>query len=78
MILIQYLIPEIIIVSSACFILVLDLFLKKGYKEVSYYLIQISLIISIITIFERFDYFIGLEPLSYNTEIFSTVFKIFL
>ena len=78
MILIQYLIPEIIIVSSACFILILDLFLKKGYKEVSYYLIQISLIISIITIFERFDYFIGLEPLSYNTEIFSTVFKIFL
>jgi len=78
MILIQYLIPEIIIVSSACFILILDLFLKKGYKEVSYYLIQISLIISIITIFERFDYFIGLEPLSYNTKIFSTVFKIFL
>ena len=78
MILIQYLIPEIIIVSSACFILVLDLFLKKGYKEVSYYLIQISLIISIITIFERFDYVIGLETLSYNTEIFSTVFKIFL
>ena len=78
MILIQYLIPEIIIVSSACFILILDLFLKKGYKEVSYYLIQISLIISIITIFERFDYVIGLETLSYNTEIFSTVFKIFL
>ena len=78
MILIQYLIPEIIIVSSACFILILDLFLKKGYKEVSYYLIQISLIISIITIFERFDYFIGLEPLSYNTDIFSTVFIIFL
>jgi len=32
MILFQYLIPEIIIISSACLILVLDLFLKEDYK----------------------------------------------
>ena len=78
MILFQYLIPEIIIISSACLILVLDLFLKKDYKIISYYLIQAALVISIITIFKKFDYFIGLEPLLYNTQIFSTVFKIFL
>ncbi len=78
MILFQYLIPEIIIVSSACFILIIDLFLKENYKEISYYLIQASLIITIITIFERYDYFINLKPFTYNTEIFSTIFKVFL
>ena len=78
MILFQYLIPEIIIVSSACFILIIDLFLKENYKEISYYLIQASLIITIITIFERYDYFINLKPFTYNTEIFATIFKVFL
>ena len=78
MILYQYLIPEIIIVTSACLILVLDLFLKQDYKKISYYLIQISIAISIVIIYQKFDYFTSLAPSSYDTKIFSTVFKIFL
>ena len=73
-----YLIPEIIIISAACSILILDLFLKKGYKEISYYLIQLSLIISIFFIFKNYNFLIGLTSSLYSTEIFPTVFKVFL
>ena len=51
----SYLIPEIIVISTSCFVLVLDLFLKKGYRQISYYLIQISLIISTLTIINNYN-----------------------
>jgi len=73
-----YLMPEIIIISAACSILILDLFLKKSYKEISYYLIQLSLIISIFFIFKNYNFLIGLTSSLYSTEIFPTVFKVFL
>lgn len=46
--------PEIIISVMACFILILDLFIKKNKKNINYYLTQITLIatsISLIYIF---------------------------
>ena len=74
----SYLIPEIIVISTSCFVLVLDLFLKKGYRQISYYLIQISLIITTLTIINNYNYFIELSSPSYSTKIFPTVFKIIL
>ncbi len=73
----SFLIPEIIIISILSLILVLDLFLKKGYKEISYYLIQVALITTVLIIFNNYNYFIGLSSPIYSTEIFPTVFKIF-
>ena len=47
--------PEIIIAVMSCFILVFDLFISKANKSIIYYLTQLTLIVTIISLFYLMD-----------------------
>ena len=73
-----YIIPEIIIVIALCGILVLDLFLPNYKNKISYYLIQLSLLICSIYLLYNYNYFAHQSSNIYSTGAFSSIFKIFI
>ena len=73
-----YIIPKIIIVIALCGILVLDLFLPNYKNKISYYLIQLSLLICSIYLLYNYNYFAYQSSNIYSTGAFSSIFKIFI
>ncbi len=85
-----FLLPEIIISTMACFILILDLFVSKFFKNIAYYLTQFTIIILIFLssyLVYKFNYteilFSGsfvydFYAINFKMAIFITAFFIFL
>ena len=73
-----YIIPEIIIVIALCGILVLDLFLPNNKNKISYYLIQLSLLICSIYLLYNYNYSKHQPSNIYSTGAFPSIFKIFI
>ena len=72
-----YFLPEIFILSVLSFVIVLDLFLKESKKNISYYILQISLIIVLLYLFSLlFQKNISNYEL-YDISNFTNLFKIF-
>ena len=78
MINIIYLIPEIIILSSLCFIILFDIFITNNKRYISYYLIQLSLFASFILLLSYYKDFTNYDSNLYSSNIFSVNFKIFI
>ena len=51
----SFYLPELILLISLSFIILFDLFLPNGKKEISYYLIQASLILSLFYLSGNFE-----------------------
>ena len=73
-----YLLPEIILTSALSIIIIMDLFLSDRYKYVSYYLIQLLLFASIYIIYSNILFLSTNTSLLYETNFFSSFFKIFI
>ena len=73
-----YLLPEIILTSALSIIIIMDLFLSDRYKYVSYYLIQLLLFASIYIIYSNIFFLSTNTSLLYETNLFSSFFKIFI
>jgi NADH-quinone oxidoreductase subunit N len=73
-----YILPEIIVVSALSFIIIIDLFLSKKFKNLSYYLIQLLLFSTIYIIYSDIDFLSSNSSDLYDTGFFSNFFKIFI
>ncbi|MBH44057.1 MAG: NADH:ubiquinone oxidoreductase subunit N [Gammaproteobacteria bacterium] len=73
-----FIMPEIIITTSMSVILLIDLFLKKKNKIISYYLIQFTLLFLIFFLIRNFEQITSLNHQDFSTDIFSIVFKTIL
>ena len=73
-----YLLPEIILTSALSIIIIMDLFLSDRYKYVSYYLIQLLLFASVYIIYSNIFFLSTNTSLLYETNLFSSFFKIFI
>jgi len=77
MINVLYIIPEIIIMIALSFVIIFDPFFSKNYKKISYYFIQLSLLLCSYYIIDNFNSFNNISNL-YNTSVFSNIFKLFI
>ena len=73
-----YILPEIIVASALSFIIIIDLFLSKKFKNLSYYLIQLLLFSTIYIIYSDIDFLSSNSSNLYDTGFFSNFFKIFI
>tara|TARA_B100001758_G_scaffold152282_1_gene131232 strand:+ start:887 stop:2350 length:1464 start_codon:yes stop_codon:yes gene_type:complete len=73
-----YILPEIIVASALSFIIIIDLFLSKKFKNLSYYLIQLLLFSTIYIIYSDIDFLSSNSSNLYDTGFFSNFFKIFV
>ena len=73
-----YILPEIIVTSALSFIIIIDLFLSKKFKNLSYYLIQLLLFSTIYIIYSDIDFLSSSSSNLYDTGFFSNFFKIFI
>jgi len=73
-----YILPEIIVASALSFIIIIDLFLSKKFKNLSYYLIQLLLFTTIYIIYSDIDFLSSNSSNLYDTGFFSNFFKIFI
>ena len=73
-----YVLPEIIVASALSFIIIVDLFLSKKFKNLSYYLIQLLLFSTIYIIYSDIDFLSSNSSNLYDTSFFSNFFKIFI
>ena len=74
----EFLLPEILFVGALSIIIVIDLFLTEKYKYLSYYFIQLLLFLSIYIIYSNMYYLETNISTLYDTNYFSSFFKIFI
>ena len=74
----DFLLPEILFVGALSIIIVIDLFLTEKYKYLSYYFIQLLLFLSIYIIYSNTYYLETNTSTLYDTNYFSSFFKIFI
>ena len=73
-----YILPEIIVASALSFIIIIDLFLSKKSKNLSYYLIQLLLFSTTYITYSNIDFLSSNSSNLYDTGFFSNFFKIFI
>ena len=74
----SFYLPELILLISLSFIILFDLFLPNGKKEISYYLIQASLILSLFYLSGNLNIDYSNEITIYDNSLFTVIFKLFI
>tara|TARA_Y100000996_G_scaffold352852_1_gene292558 strand:- start:1065 stop:2504 length:1440 start_codon:yes stop_codon:yes gene_type:complete len=75
---ISFYLPELILLISLSFIILFDLFLPDDKKEVSYYLVQVSLILCSYFLYSNLDIVYSNDVTIYDNSLFSIIFKLFI
>ena len=78
MIALSFYLPELILLVSLSFIILLDLFLPNDKKEISYYLIQASLILCSFYLYGNLNINYSDEITIYDNSLFTIIFKLFI
>ena len=74
----SFYLPELILLISLSFIILFDLFLPNDKKEISYYLIQASLILCLFYLSSNLNINHSNEITIYDNSLFTVIFKLFI